>query len=189
MLGLADCDDGRVEVGVKPSPGSGDRCFAVRWAVVPVAGEPVDVSRPQRRQDEADRQHGGRGQMPSGENGVDERPTHPAVPVREGMNRLELRVHQGRLDQRCVHRSVQVAEQVFHQRRNLCGRRWYVDRIQGVPARPANPVLDVSQAVMSFLDEEGRLELDDIADRNLVDLDQVGRRPSQDRDVVSHQPG
>ena len=125
--------------------------LGVRPAGVPrlaEAGQRLDVLAAQRRQDQARRQNHAGEEPPARQHRVDERPPHPAVAVREGVDRLELGVHERRLDERGMGGAVEVRQQIRDEIRHQLGRRRHEVGVQRVVGGAPHPVLGGAGAVV-----------------------------------------
>jgi len=139
--------DERREPVVHTSEGAGfDRA-----ADVPVGAQPVDVAVAESRQHETDREHRLRGQTAPGKNGVDQSATDPTVAIGERMDRFELGVHDPGLYQRSVQGSVEIVDEVGHQRSDILGRWGDEICFERMPIRASDPILNLPEAVMPFV--------------------------------------
>ena len=122
-----------------------------------VRGQPSDVGVPQRGKHETDREHRPLGEAPPSEDGMDERPADAAIAIGEGVNRLELGMHQGGLDQWSVGGTVEVVHEIGHQLGHPIGRRWDERGADWRPCGRSDPVLHRSQAMMARLARQQRI--------------------------------
>ncbi|MCK0091375.1 hypothetical protein MWU77_11335 [Rhodococcus sp. F64268] len=144
-------DDSGLDERRKPVVHTSEGAGVDRAADVPVGAQPVDVAGAESRQHETDREHRLRGQTAPGKYGVDQSATDPTVAIGERMNRFELGVHDPGLYQRSVQGSVEIVDEVGHQRSDIL-RRWGDEiRFERMPIRAPDPVLDVPDAMMPFV--------------------------------------
>ena len=157
---------------------------------VPVGSEPFNVLVAESRQDQADRQYRLGGEPASGEHGVDEGAADASVAVSERMDRFELGVREAGLDNGRVPTSVEVADEVIEQRRNVFRGGGDEVGVQGVVVGAADPVLHgADAAVLRLVGQQRGVQFKQVLDRHLWCCNKDGPGFVQDRHVVGDQLG
>ncbi|MPM61895.1 hypothetical protein SDC9_108759 [bioreactor metagenome] len=155
---------------------------------VAVTGQAGDVRLAEGRQHQTDGQHRRRRHSSPGQNGVDQGSPDPAVAVGEGMDRLELCVHHGRLHEWTMSRPVEIGDQVGHQIGNTLRCRRHERGFHWVSARAPDPVLSPAKAMEPRLvRQQCAVQLDNVLHADASDLHELRRGFPHHRHVVGHQ--